>query len=259
MNDHIVKSYDEELKALENKIVQMGGIVEANLADAMTALGRRDTALAQAVVANDLKIDALNADVDDMVVRVLALRQPVASDLRTVVAALRIAGDLERIGDYAANVAKRTIALVTLSPGRATQGIPRMGKMVQQILKDVIDAYIERDADKARRVWERDEDVDEMYTSLFRELLTYMMEDPRNISACTHALFMAKNVERMGDHATNVAETVYFLVHGKPLSGIRPKGDNTSFTVIENPGAPQGGTQGGPQGTPGTEPERKPA
>ena len=162
----------------------------------------------------------------------LALRQPMAKDLRAIVAALRIAGDLERIGDYAKNVAKRTMALNQVPAVRLAASIPRMGKLVQQIIKDILDAYTERDADKAYAAWSRDEEVDGMYNSLFRELLTYMMEDPRNITPCTHILFIAKNIERMGDHATNIAETIYFVVHGVPMTETRPKGDTTSFTVV---------------------------
>jgi len=162
----------------------------------------------------------------------LALRQPMAKDLRAIVAALRISADLERIADYAKNVAKRTLALNQVPAIRLAASIPRMGRLVQQIIKEVLDAYVERDADKARAAWSRDEEVDGMYNSLFRELLTYMMEDPRNITPCTHILFIAKNIERMGDHATNIAETIYFVVHGVPLTETRPKGDTTSFTVV---------------------------
>ena len=161
------------------------------------------------------------------------MRQPLAEDLRRVVGALKISADLERIGDYAANISKRAVALNQLPPARPAAGIPRMGKMVQQILKEVLDAYVEQDAEKALLVWRRDEEVDEMYTSLFRELLTYMMEDPRNITPCTHLLFMAKNIERIGDHATNIAETLYYQVTGRPLTAERPKGDTSAFTVIE--------------------------
>ena len=187
------------------------------------------------MVQSDTRIDELEHQISIMAVRMLALRQPMAQDLREVVAALKISGDLERIGDYAANVAKRAIALSHTPPIQPANGIPRMARLAQQIIKDVLDAYIEHDADKALEVWQRDEEVDEMYTSLFRELLTYMMEDPRNISPCTHLLFIAKNIERIGDHATNVAETVHFLVLGRPIAALRPKGDNTSFSVVEPP------------------------
>src|SRR5262249_6822066 len=145
--------------------------------------------------------------------------------------------DLERIGDYAANVAKRAIALSQAAPVKPLAAIPRMGRLVQQIVKDVLDAYVEKDAEKAVQVWQRDEEVDEMYTSMFRELLTYMLEDPRTISPCTHLLFIAKNIERIGDHGTNIAETVHFLVLGRPIDAIRPKGDSTSFTMVAAPDA----------------------
>jgi phosphate transport system protein len=171
--------------------------------------------------------------------RLLALRQPMARDLRQSIAALKIASDLERIGDYAANVAKRSIALNQTPPVRPVYAVPRMGRLCQAMIKDMLDAYVERDADKALAVWLRDEELDEMYTSLFRELLTYMIEDPRNITACTHLLFIAKNLERVGDHTTNIAETLYFLVHGVPLAQTRPKGDRTSLAVVR--GRPPGG------------------
>jgi len=150
-----------------------------------------------------------------------------------VVAALRVSGDLERIGDYAANVAKRTLALTQMPAVRPASGIPRMGRLVQQIIKEVLDAWSDNDAERAHLAWTRDEEVDELYNSLFRELLTYMMEDPRNISACTHILFMAKNIERIGDHATNIAETLYFVVNGTPLREVRAKADQTSYSVFE--------------------------
>jgi phosphate transport system protein len=235
VSEHTVKSYDDELKNLNQTIAQMGGLAEAQLQSAIEALVRRDSDLAAQVVQSDVRIDELEHQISIMAVRMLALRQPMAQDLREVVAALKISSDLERIGDYAANVAKRAIALSQTPPIQPANGIPRMARLAQQIIKDVLDAYIEHDADKALEVWQRDEEVDEMYTSLFRELLTYMMEDPRNISPCTHLLFIAKNIERIGDHATNVAETVHFLVLGRPIAALRPKGDNTSFSVVEPP------------------------
>jgi len=235
VSEHTVKSYDDELKNLNQIIAQMGGLAEAQLQSAIEALVRRDADLAAQVVQSDTSIDALEHQITNLTVRMLALRQPMAQDLREVVAALKISSDIERIGDYAANVAKRAIALSQTPPIQPANGIPRMARLAQQIIKDVLDAYIEHDADKALEVWQRDEEVDEMYTSLFRELLTYMMEDPRNISPCTHLLFIAKNIERIGDHATNVAETVHFLVLGRPIAALRPKGDNTSFSVVEPP------------------------
>ena len=232
MTEHIARSYDQELDRLDKLLSQMGGMAEAQLSDAINALMKRDSAMAETVIASDLRVDALNREVDEFVVRMLALRQPMAKDLRAIVAALRISADLERIADYAKNVAKRTLALNQVPAVRLAASIPRMGRVVQQIIKEVLDAYVERDADKAHAAWSRDEEVDGMYNSLFRELLTYMMEDPRNITPCTHILFIAKNIERMGDHATNIAETIYFVVHGVPMLETRPKGDTTSFTVV---------------------------
>ena len=241
-SEHIVKSFDDELKQLSQVIAQMGGLAEAQLQTAIDALARRDSATAQEAVASDARINQLETQVDAMAVRMLALRQPMAQDLREVVAALKISGAIERIGDYAANVAKRVLTLSQLPPVRPLHAIPRMGRLAQELLKEVLDAYIEHDAEKAVRVWERDEEVDEMYTSLFRELLTYMMEDPRNITPCTHLLFIAKNIERIGDHATNIAETIHFLVRGKPLEAVRPKGDKSSFAVV-TPGAGSEGSK----------------
>ena len=235
VSEHTVKSYDDELKNLNQTIAQMGGLAEAQLQSAIEALVRRDSDLAAQVVQSDARIDALEHQIANMTVRMLALRQPMAQDLREVVAALKISSDLERIGDYAANVAKRAIALSHTPPIQPAAGIPRMARLAQQIIKDVLDAYIEHDADKALEVWQRDEEVDEMYTSLFRELLTYMMEDPRNITPCTHVLFIAKNIERIGDHATNIAELIHFLVLGRPIEALRPKGDNTSFSMVAPP------------------------
>src|SRR6266436_8121097 len=230
--EHIIKSYDEELRRLNNAITQMGGLGESQLAAAIDAVMRRDSELAARVVEGDARVDQLEREVDGLVVRLLALRQPMARDLREILAALRIASDLERICDYAANVAKRSIALNQAPPVRPVFALPRMAHLAELLVKDVIDAYVARDAEKAYAVWTRDAELDEMYSSLFRELLTYMMEDPRNISACTHLLFMAKNIERIGDHATNIAEDVYYLVHGTPLAEARPKGDQSSLEIV---------------------------
>ncbi len=239
-SEHIVKSFDDELKQLSDIVIQMGGLAEAQLQSAVEALTRRDAELGGRVVRADGKIDELEQRIDQLVVKTLALRQPMAQDLRHVVASLKIASDLERIGDYAANVGKRAIALSQMAPMKPLSGIPRMARLAQGIIKDVLDAYIELDAAKAIEVWNRDEEVDEMYTSLFRELLTYMMEDPRNITGCTHLLFIAKNIERIGDHATNIAETVHFLVVGKDIAAARPKGDTSSFAVIAPPDGEEG-------------------
>ena len=230
--DHIVKIYDEELDQLNNTVVRMGGLAETQIANAIKAVVKRDAELAAHTVEADSEIDELEREVQNQVVRLLALRQPMARDLRTIVAALKISSDIERIADYAANVAKRATALSQVPIVKAIFAMPRMGALAQALLKDVLDAYVERDTVKALSVWRRDEELDEMYAGLFRELLTYMMEDPRNITPCTHLLFIAKNIERIGDHATNIAETVHFLVEGGSFREHRPKGDNSSFTVV---------------------------
>ena len=230
--EHIIKSYDDELDRLGKMIAEMGGLAESQLAAATDSVARRDSDLAARVVEGDEQVDRLERELDNLAIRLLALRQPMARDLREIVAALKIAADLERICDYAANVAKRSIALAQSPPIQPVHALPRMAQLALVLVKDVIDAYVGRDADKAIRVWNSDEELDGMYSSLFREFLTYMMEDPRNIGPCTHLLFMAKNIERIGDHATNIAENVYYLVHGTPLTEIRPKGDQSSLEVV---------------------------
>lgn len=230
--EHIIKSYDEELSRLSKLIVEMGGLAESQLAAALDAVGRRDSALAVQVIEGDAEVDALERELDNLAIRLLALRQPMARDLREIFVALKIGSDLERICDYAANVAKRSIALSQIPPITPVHALPRMTHLALRLVKDVIDAYVAHDADKALAVWRADEELDEMYASLFRELLTYMMEDPRNIGASTHLLFMAKNIERIGDHATNIAENLYYLVHGTPLTEARPKGDKSSLEVV---------------------------
>jgi phosphate transport system protein len=239
--EHTVKSYDEELKRLSATIARMGGLAEMQLDSAIQAIVRRDAELAATVVESDIKVDELEQELDALAVRLLALRQPMAIDLRQIVGSLRIAGDIERIADYAANVAKRAIALSQITPLRPIHAIPRMGRVVQEMMKDVLDAYLTGNVTKAIVVWNRDEELDEMYSSLFRELLTYMMEDPRNITGSTHLLFIAKNIERIGDHATNIAETIHFLVVGSQLHAVRPKGDESSYAIVKlgNGGAPQ--------------------
>jgi phosphate transport system protein len=233
--EHIVKSFDEELKQLSQMVAQMGGLAESQLQAAIEALVARDAEEAARVVKSDVRIDQLERQISNQTIRMLALRQPMAQDLRQVVAALKISSDIERIGDYAANVAKRAIALTQSPPMRPVGGIARMGRLVQQIIKDTLDAYSENNADKAVAAWKRDQEVDDMYNSLFRELLTYMMEDPRNIGPSTHLMFIAKNIERIGDHATNVAEIIHYLVRGEDISEARPKSDKTSFTVVNAP------------------------
>jgi phosphate transport system protein len=231
--DHIVRSFDEELSRLSDLVSRMGGMADNQLDKAINALQTRDSALAEEVIEADPKIDALQYEIEELALRMIALRQPMAADLRETVAALKIAPLIERIGDYAKNVAKRAIALNQIPPVKPLFTIPRMGRMVREMLKDVLDAFANQDVDKAREVWLADEEVDEMHDSLFREMLTYMMEDPRNITPCTHLLFAARNIERMGDLATNVAEVIHFQVTGNMLSGERPKVDDASVTIID--------------------------
>ncbi|MEM1398382.1 MAG: phosphate signaling complex protein PhoU [Pseudomonadota bacterium] len=238
--EHIVSSFDEDLHALRRLVVEMGGIAESQLTLAVQAVGRRDVDLATKVRKNDDRLDGYEHDIDAAAVRLLALRQPVAADLRETVSTLKIAGDLERIGDYAANIAKRVITVVQSPPIQPARTIPLMGRLVREAISDVMYAYAERDVEKALQVWKRDEDIDELYTSIFRETLTYMMEDPRNITASTHLLFMAKNFERIGDHATNIAERVFYIVKGELLADNRPKNDQTSYTLAGS--SDQGGT-----------------
>lgn len=233
-SEHIVKSFDEELEQLNQIVARMGGLAEAQLADAITAISKRDCAIADRVIEGDKAIDELEQELETSAITLLGKRQPMANDLRAIVAALKISSDIERIGDYAKNVAKRAHALCVVPPVPPAYAIPRMAALVQNIIKDTLDAYIAGDAEKATDVWLRDEEVDEMYTGLFRELLTYMMEDPRNITPCTHLLFIAKNIERIGDHATNIAETIYYRIKGEDLPGTdRPKNDAANFAVVE--------------------------
>lgn len=231
--DHIVSSFDDELGRLDSIIAEMGGLAERQLVNAVDALHRSDVELAQSVIEGDKRLDQLEEEIDDFAIRMLALRQPMADDLRAVVVALKMASNLERIGDYAKNVAKRTQTLSSMEPvGNATSSIQRMARQVQSMIKNVLDAYGTHDIAKADDVRLRDEEVDLMHTSLFRELLTHMLEDPRNITACTHLLFVAKNVERIGDHVTSIAENVHFLVSGVMPADERPKSDLSSETVI---------------------------
>lgn len=229
---HVIKSYDQELKRLRDLMTEMGGIIESQVALAAESITERDTEAAAKAVEADPRVDALEREVEHFVIRMLALRQPVASDLRQIVAALKITHDMERIGDYAANVAKRSIVLAEFSLSHSLAGLTHMARMVQENLKAIIDAIGEEDTDKARAVWASDFAVDDMYTSIFRELITYMMEDPRSITPCTHLLFIAKNLERIGDHATNIAETVYYAVIGESLPDARPKGDSSAYAVV---------------------------
>ncbi|HEY2068923.1 MAG TPA: phosphate signaling complex protein PhoU [Rhizomicrobium sp.] len=232
MTDHTVRSFSEQLETLTTGVAQMGGLAEAQLADAVEAIARRDTGLAESVISGDPRIDKLQQQVEEQALKVLALRQPMAVDLRDTLAAIKIAGELERIGDLAKNIAKRALVLNREPPLRLTQSLARMGRAALSQLKAVLDAYSDRNAEGAEAVWRNDGEIDEIYNSLFRELLTYMMEDPRTIGLCTHLLFIAKNMERTGDHATNIAETVYHMVTGGYLASERPKADTTSSTNV---------------------------
>src|SRR5215472_4102547 len=234
MSEHIVKSFTEQLESLANAVSQMGGMAEAQFANAIEAVAKRDTRLAEAAIGSDERIDRIQQTVEDLALRVLALRQPMAGDLRTTLAALKISNELERIGDLAKNIAKRALVLNREPPIRLTASLARMGRQALTQLKSVLDAYSDRDAEGAKNVWRHDEEIDELYNSLFRELLTYMMEDPRTIGLCTHLLFIAKNIERSGDHATNIAEVVYHMVTGTYLRVDRPKADLTSTTPIQH-------------------------
>jgi phosphate transport system protein len=233
MKEHIVASYENELRDLTRKITEMGGRAERLVADSIAALLKRDTELAERVIVQDKTVDALQREIEEAAIAMIARRQPLATDLREIVSALRVAGDLERIGDLAKNTAKRALALEgEYRAQKQLRGVEHMSEIAIEQLKSVLDAYSNHDDARALAVWKRDGEIDAIYTSLFRELLTYMMEDPRHITLCTHLLFAAKNIERIGDHATNIAETVHYLVVGEPLSDERPKSDTSSLTKM---------------------------
>ncbi|MEM1301435.1 MAG: phosphate signaling complex protein PhoU [Pseudomonadota bacterium] len=230
MNDpHIASAFDRDLESLQASIMKMGGLVEESILEGAEALIKRDVELANAVRGKDAAIDTLEEQINEEAARILALRQPMSRDLRTVLTVMRISANLERIGDYAKNMAKRTSVLAEMSPiNGSDKALRRMAKEVEVMLVDVLDAYIAQDPDLAHDVRDRDQSVDQMYNALFREFLTYMMEDPRNITACMHLHFIAKNIERMGDHVTNIAEQVIYLITGESPDDARPKSDNTS-------------------------------
>ena len=232
MTDHTVKSFGEQLETLSALVAQMGGLTEAQLASAIEGISRRDSAAAERAVGGDARIDEMQAQIEERALKLLALRQPMAVDLRETLAAIKTAAELERIGDLAKNIAKRALVLNREPPIRLTQSLARMGKAAQNQLKQVLDAFSNRNAEEAETVWNRDGEIDEIYNSLFRELLTYMMEDPRTIGLCTHLLFVAKNIERSGDHCTNIAEVVYHMVRADHLATNRPKADTTSETAV---------------------------
>lgn len=215
---HTVRSFDEELEHLTRQIVQMGAVVEKQVAEAIRALVERDVEGAEAVIHRDDVVDELEEAIDHEAIRILATRQPVAVDLRMVAMALKISNDLERTSDYAVNIARRVQRLIDQPPLKPLVTIPRMAELVQLMIKDVLDAYVQRDADRALDVWRRDEEVDQYYNSLFRELLTYILEDPRRTGVCIDLLFIAKNLERIGDHATNIAEKIHYIVYGELIN-----------------------------------------
>ncbi|MDF1715195.1 MAG: phosphate signaling complex protein PhoU [Antarcticimicrobium sp.] len=233
-DQHIATAFDRDLEAIQARIMKMGGLVEAAIMDSAASLEARDEELAEKVTVGDAAIDALEDLINEETARLIALRAPTAVDLRVVLTVMKISGNLERIGDYAKNIAKRTGVLAQMPPvPGATASLRRMAREVERMLKDTLDAYIQRDADLARDVVERDLEVDQMYNALFREFLTFMMEDPRSITACMHLHFIAKNIERMGDHATGIAEQVVYLVTGDRPEDRRVKADDTSTSLLE--------------------------
>jgi phosphate transport system protein len=234
MTDHTVHAYDDELRELAQKIAEMGGLAEQQVAESVTALSERNASLAQNVIATDQRIDKLQHEVEDSATLMIARRQPMALDLRDIMGAIHIANDLERVGDLAKNTAKRVFAIEgNFAAQHLVAGVEHIAELSLGQLKNALDSYAARDLAGARGVWERDDEIDAVYTSLFRELLTYMMEDPRNITFCTHLLFCGKNLERIGDHATNIAETVLYLISGARVTEERPKKDMSPMTSVE--------------------------
>ncbi|SFN82270.1 phosphate uptake regulator, PhoU [Mesorhizobium sp. NFR06] len=229
---HIVTAYDEELKFLSKRIAAMGGHAERMVEQAVAALVNADHGLAQKVIQDDIVLDEGQREIDDKAIVIIAKRQPMATDLREIVGAIRISADIERVGDLGKNVAKRVAAVDGRQPNSLFRGLEALANLALTQLKEVLDVYASRSVERIGLVRDRDDQIDAMYTSLFRELLTYMMEDPRNITPCTHLLFCAKNIERIGDHATNIAETIYYIVTGEQMPADRPKGDKTDKVVI---------------------------
>lgn len=225
-NRHIVTAFDTDLRGISARIAEMGGLAEEQLSSSIEALVNRDSAIAKEIIASDKRLDGMEMALEQAAIEVMALRQPMADDLREVVAALKIASTLERIGDLAKNVAKRTLVLNQSEPVKVINSIGRMGKQVQTLMAEALDAYTARDTALSKSVWKRDVEIDEMHNSIFRELITYMMEDQRTISLCSQLLFVVKNFERIGDHTTFIAEMTYFVVEGKPLGDDRPKSND---------------------------------
>jgi phosphate transport system protein len=228
--DHTAKAFDTDLQDITRKVAEMGGLVEQQIGDAIQALVDRDLEMGERVIAMDPQIDAMQREIEEKAILTIARRQPMAVDLREVVGAMRVCNDLERIGDHAKHLGKRVVALDgDFYPQKLIRGVEHMAELVSAQLKQVLDSYASRDLAAALAVWKGDEEIDSMCTSLFRELFTYMMEDPRNITFCMHLMFCAKDIERMGDHATNIAETVYYMIEGRQITDQRPKGDPTNF------------------------------
>ena len=228
--DHTAKAFDADLQDIKRKVAEMGGLAERQIADATRALVERDAELAEQVITTDPTIDAMQHEIEEKAILTIARRQPMAVDLREIVGAMRVCNDLERIGDHAKHIGKRVVVLgADFHAQKLIRGVEHMAELVAALLKQVLDAYASRDLAAALVVWNGDEEVDALCTALFRELLTYMMEDPRNITLCIHLMFCAKDIERMGDHATNIAETVYYMIEGRPITDQRPKGDTTSL------------------------------
>ncbi len=229
--NHIVRSYDEELRKLDQALARMAGLAENQLAQALKAMSERDSDLASKVIADDVLVDEGEEFVGEQTVRLLALRAPVADDLRRVISSVKVAADIERVADHIANTAKRTLILNQAPAVGPTRSLVRLGLLVEGMLRESLDAYLARDANRALTIRDRDREVDDLYSSLFREILTYMMEDSRTITVCSHLMFIAKNIERIGDHATNIAEMTYYLVTGQRLGRDRPKNDTTTSDV----------------------------
>ncbi len=230
-NQHIVKSYDDEINALQRQILQMGGFVEKQISEAIRSLRERDIELAARVIDQDDQVDQMEEEIDKEAIRLMAIRQPMAVDLRVIAMATKISNDLERIGDYAANMAKRSISLAEHPPLKPLYTIPHMGQLTQAMVKQILDAYVRRDSDQAMAVWRRDEEVDQLYDGLFRELMTYMLEEPRNIPTCVDLLSVAKHVERIGDHACNIAEKIHYMVHGERINRMPTSRKSADATV----------------------------
>jgi phosphate transport system protein len=243
MSKHIVSAFDQDLQAISSRIAEMGGLAEEQLGSAIEALQNRDSELAAEVIRSDKRLDRMEAELEKSAIQVMALRQPMAADLREVIAALKIATAIERIGDLAKNVAKRTLILNRSGPVRVMSSVARMGKQTRTLMAEALDAYTARDAALSVSVWKRDVEIDEMHNSIFRELITYMMEDPRTITLCSQLLFVVKNFERIGDHTTFIAEMTYYAVEGRPLGDERPKSSNWDELSMDERGPLGGGTE----------------